>query len=267
LRTRALAAAGLAAGALAIAARGPAAVRASDALPDAVLNTIGMRMVLLPAGTFVMGSPAGTPMRQDEETTRRVTLTRAFRISATEVTQQQWLALMPANRSARQGPDLPATSMSWSEADEFCRKLSEKEKSAYRLPTEAEWEYACRAGADGVPPSAAERDATAWFAANSEEALQPAGRKQPNGWGLFDMLGNVAEWTADAYGPYPGVEDDRDPTGPATGGARVVRGGSWRSFPPAVRCAARASAGAAYQLPHVGLRVVQEIGAAAEPRQ
>jgi formylglycine-generating enzyme required for sulfatase activity len=249
--------------ALFLTARGPAAPGASAAptAGDVVANSIGMRMTLVPAGTFVMGSPPGAPMHQDEEVQRRVTLTRAFRISATEVTQQQWLAVMGTNRSPQQGPELPATSMSWAEANEFCQKLSEKEKAAYRLPTEAEWEYACRAGGDGVP-AAGEREAVAWFAANAEEAIQPVGKKRPNAWGLVDVLGNVAEWTHDAYGPYPRVEEDKDPAGPATGGSRVVRGGSWRSLPPALRCAARASAGGAYQLPHVGLRVVQETTAA-----
>ncbi len=233
----------------------------AGATRDVAVNSVGMRMVLVPAGTFVMGSPAGEPMRQDEEVQRRVRLTKPFRVSATEVTQRQWLAVMGSSRSAHQGPDLPATSMSWPEANEFCQKLSEKEQATYRLPTEAEWEYACRAGGDGVP-AAGEREAVAWFAANSDEAIQPVGKKRPNAWGLFDVLGNVAEWTADAYGPYPRGDEDEDPTGPATGGTRVVRGGSWRSFPPALRCAARASAGGAYQLPHVGLRVVQETGAA-----
>jgi formylglycine-generating enzyme required for sulfatase activity len=168
---------------------------------------------------------------------------------------------MPQDRSARQGDDLPVTSVTWAEASDFAARLSEKEQATYRLPTEAEWEYACRAGGDGVPP-ASERDAVAWSAANSEESAQKVARKKANAWGLFDMLGNVAEWTADAYGPYPRA-DETDPPGPRSGSQRVVRGGSWRSFPPALRCAARAGTPASYQLPHVGLRLVQEVPAAA----
>ena len=99
----------------------------------------------------------------------------------------------------------------------------------------------------------------AWYADNSEETTHPVGLKKPNAWGLHDMLGNVAEWTLDVYGPYPRVEEDKDPKGPAAGSTRVVRGGSWRGFPPALRCAARAGTPESYQLPHVGLRVVQEI--------
>ena len=224
---------------------------------DVVVNSLGLRMVRLPAGTFTMGSPPGAPMRQEEERPRRVTLTMAFRIAATEITQRQWLALMPQNRSPQQGDDLPVTSVSWREAQAFCLKLSQKEGASYRLPTEAEWEYACRAG-DDSPGKAAELAAVAWYADNSEEATRPVGSKRPNAWGLHDMLGNVAEWTLDVYGPYPRVEEDKDPTGPATGSTRAVRGGSWRSFPPALRCAARSGTPESYQLPHVGLRVVQE---------
>jgi formylglycine-generating enzyme required for sulfatase activity len=197
-------------------------------------------------------------MRQEEETPRRVTVSRAFWISATEVTQEQWMALMPLNRSAHPGKDRPVTAVSWTDAAEFCAALSAREKRDYRLPTEAEWEYACKAGGDGVPGPG--RDAVAWSAANSDDAPQPVGRKAQNAWGLFDMLGNVAEWTQDSYAPYRRVEAETDPKGPESGSARVVRGGSWRSFPPALRCAARASAGGAYQLGHVGFRVVRDAG-------
>jgi len=225
---------------------------------DDVVNSLGMRMVLVPAGSFQMGSPPGEPLRQDEEWPRRVTLTRPFRIASTEVTQRQWLDLMPSNRSQQQGDDLPVTSVSWKDAQEFCIKLSGKEGVHYRLATEAEWEYACRAGG-AEPATEQERLAVAWYADNSDGTTHPTGLKRPNAWGLFDMLGNVAEWTLDAYGPYPRVEEDEDPTGPAGGATRVVRGGAWRSFTPAVRCAARTGTGESYQLHHVGLRVVQEV--------
>jgi formylglycine-generating enzyme required for sulfatase activity len=226
---------------------------------EVVVNSLGMRMVRVPAGSFRMGSPPGEPLRQEEETPRRVTLTRAFRMAATEVTQRQWLALMPQNRSPQPGDDRPVTSVSWPEAQEFCAKLSQKEGTTYRLPTEAEWEYACRAGDASPPAGGAGLAAAAWYADDSMGTTHPVGSRDPNAWGLHDMLGNAAEWTLDAYGPYPRVEEDKDPTGPATGSTRVVRGGSWRSFPPALRCAARVGTPESYQLPHVGLRVVQEI--------
>jgi len=239
----------------------PAYLLALDApaSDDAVGNSLGMRMVRVPAGSFPMGSPPGTPMRQEEEFPRRITLTRAFRIASTEVTQRQWRALMPQNRSPQPGDDLPVTSVSWQEAQEFCLALSRKEGRTYRLPTEAEWEYACRAGGADPPAGRAELEAVAWYGDNSEGTTHPVGLKAPNAWGLHDLLGNVAEWTLDVYGPYPRVEEDEDPKGPAAGSTRVVRGGSWRGFPPALRCAARTGTPESYQLPHVGLRVVQEI--------
>jgi len=223
------------------------------------VNTLGMRMVLVPAGSFVMGSPPGAPQRQEEEAARRVTLTRAFRISATEVTQKQWLALMPSNRSPQVGDDLPVTSVSWKEGQEFCRKLSRKESATYRLPTEAEWEYACRAGTTDPPAAGWDLADLAWYADNSGGTTRAVGQKRPNAWGLHDLLGNVAEWTLDVYAAYPPVEEEKDPRGPATGTTRVVRGGSWRGFPPALRCAARTGTPESYQLPHVGLRVVREV--------
>ena len=171
-------------------------------------------MVRVPAGSFAMGSLPGAPMRQEEEFPHRVTLTRAFRIASTEVTQRQWLALMPTNRSPQPGDDLPVTSVSWKEAQEFCHELSQKEGVRYRLPTEAEWEYACRAGAGDPPVGRAELEAVAWYADNSGETTHPVGEKKTNAWGLHDLLGNVAEWTLDAYGPYPRVEPCHGPGRP-----------------------------------------------------
>jgi len=237
----------------------PATVSApATVAAPAVVNSLGIKMLLVPAGSFEMGSLPGAPLRQEEEYPHRVTLTKVFRIAPTEVTQRQWLALMPQNPSAQAGDDLPVTSVSWKDAQEFCLRLSQKEGATYRLPSEAEWEYACRAG-ETEPASASGLDAVAWYAENAGGAAHAVGSKKPNAWGLHDTLGNVAEWTLDAYGPYPRAPDTTDPTGPATGSTRVVRGGSWRGFAPAVRCAARTGTPESYQLAHVGLRVVQEI--------
>ena len=238
----------------------PSGLAAEAAFGDVVVNSLGMRMVLVPAGSFRMGSPPGESLRQDEEVPHRVRLTRAFRITATEVTQRQWLALMPHNRSPQRGDDLPVSSASWREVREFCGKLSEKEGALYRLPTEAEWEYACRAGGAEEPIGREALLSVAWCADNAQDAVHAVGGKTPNAWGLFDMLGNVAEWTQDAYGPYSGIEETLDPTGPEKGATKVARGGAYRSFPPALRCAARTGTPESYQLPHVGFRVVQETG-------
>lgn len=228
---------------------------------DVVVNSLGMKMVLVPAGSFRMGTAPGEPFRQEEELPHRVRLTRGFRIAAAEVTQRQWLALMAHNRSQQRGDDWPVANVSWREAREFCEKLSDVEGALYRLPTEAEWEYACRAGSEDPVPRE-DLPVVAWFAENGPGTTHPVGAKAPNGWGLFDMLGNVAEWTLDAYGPYPPLEEADDPTGPADGHTKVVRGGAFRSFPPALRCAARTGTPESYQLAHVGFRVVRETGSA-----
>jgi formylglycine-generating enzyme required for sulfatase activity len=231
----------------------------ADPPADVVTNSVGMRMVRVAPGTFVMGSPPGEPMRQEEEIPRRVTLTRAFRIAATEVTGRQWLAVMPEGPRPQAGGDRPVASVSWKEAQEFCLELSRKEGETYRLPTEAEWEYACRAGGTSATGAGTDLAAVAWYSENSDGTTHPVGVKAPNAWGLHDMLGNVAEWTADVYAPYSRDVEVVDPTGPAAGSTRVVRGGSWRSFPPALRCAARVGTPESYQMAHVGLRVVQEV--------
>ena len=228
----------------------------AETAPDVVTNSVGMRMVRVAPGSFVMGSPPGEPLRQDEETPHRVKLTRAFRVAATEVTERQWLAVMRQGSTPQSGEDRPVASVSWKEAREFCLELSRKEGKAYRLPTEAEWECACRAGA--TSPTGTDLAAGAWYSENSDGTAHPVATRAANSWGLFDMLGNVGEWTMDVYAPYP-REDVNDPTGPPAGSARVVRGGSWRSFTPALRCAARVGTPESYQLAHVGLRVVQEV--------
>jgi len=231
------------------------AALAQPALPPVKVNSLGMRMVLVPAGRFTMGSPAGAAMRQEEEWPHQVTLTRPFRISATEVTQAQWRALLPAKVGSPGGDELPVTSLSWAEAVEFCRTLSQKEKTVYRLPTEAEWEYACRGGAEDRTSAL---DEMAWYADDSDGMAHAVATRKPNAWGLFDMLGNVAEWTADVYAPYPRGPEQADPAGPASGTSRVVRGGSFRSFRPALRCAARTGTPGSYQLAHLGFRVVRQ---------
>jgi formylglycine-generating enzyme required for sulfatase activity len=226
---------------------------------DIIEDSIGIRLAFVPAGTFTMGSPPDERMRQDEERQRHIRISRPFRMSATEVTQGQWQAVMELNRSSNQGDSLPVENVSWRDAVEFCRKLSEKEGKRYRLPTEAEWEYACRAGTAGAFSPEADLEQIAWFDGNSDGRSQPVGRKVPNAWGLYDMHGNVAEWCSDAYAPYEGNGEIVDPAGPEQGRGRVVRGGSWRGFPPSLRSAARSSAPESYQLPYIGFRVVMEL--------
>lgn len=195
-------------------------------------------MVLLPAGEFEMGSALG---RDDEKPPHRVRLD-AFLIDRTEVTQEQYERLKLPNPSKLKGPSLPVHMMSWVLAARYCNERSRAEglepcyneesaecdfsKTGYRLPTEVEWEYACRAGTD-APGNLKE---SAWFSDNSSDRLQPAGRKTPNAWGLCDMLGNVSEWCNDMYDKsYYGKSPEENPRGPAEGKQYVVRGGSFKS--------------------------------------
>jgi formylglycine-generating enzyme required for sulfatase activity len=221
-------------------------------------NSVGMKFVLIEPGTFLMG--AGTPFTWDQPT-HKVTLTKGFYMQVTEVTQAQWQAVMGSNPSQFKGPTLPVGQVSWDDAQEFLKKLNAVEKSAkYRLPTEAEWEYAARAGQTGEPPNL---DAVAWYGENSDKQTHPVGQKQPNGWGLYDMLGNVAEWCADWYdSKYYTRSPPVDPSGPETGNDRVMRGGSisadsrfWTLF----TLTSRGWNGPFRRFPDSGFRCVREL--------
>ena len=226
---------------------------------DVITNTLGMRLAYIPAGRFDMGSPPEEKGRQPDEFQHQVTFTRPFRMGVTEVTQTQWQAVMGSNRSHFRGEDLPVEKVSWRDAVAFCERLSQLEGQTYRLPTEAEWEYACRATTTTPFFSTGEIDAVAWYATNSGEHTHPVGSREANAWGLYDMHGNVAEWCSDYYGPdYPAAAVT-DPTGPAEGKYQVIRGGSWGYFLRACRSAARSSALPSYQLIQTGFRVVMEL--------
>lgn len=231
-----------------------------DTEPGNVIeNSIGMRLAYIPAGEFMMGSEVDEKGRQDEEYQHTVKLTKAFRIGVTEVTQAQWREVMGNNPSNFKGDDLPVEKISWNSVTAFCKKVSEKEGKTYRLPTEAEWEYACRAGASGAFGGTGNIDEMGWYEGNSEQKTHPVGTKQPNAWGLYDMHGNVSEWCSDYYEPeYPDGEVV-DPIGPEKGKYRVVRGGSWGYFSRSARCAARSSAPGSYQLKQTGFRIIMEV--------
>jgi formylglycine-generating enzyme required for sulfatase activity len=185
--------------------------------------------VRISAGEFSMGSTNGD---SDEQPVHRVRISREFEMGKYEVTQAQWEAVMGNNPSNFKGPDLPVETVSWDDVQEFISKLNQSDnKYQYRLPTEAEWEYAARAGSTG--DYAGDLDAMAWYSNNSGNTTHPVGQKQANAWGLHDMHGNVWEWCQDWYGPYAeGVVTD--PQGPSSGSYRVARGGGWPS--PAQRC-------------------------------
>jgi uncharacterized protein (TIGR02996 family) len=209
-----------------------------------------MAFAWLPPGSFLMGSPRGEEGRGVDETQHRVTLSRGFWLGVYPVMQAQWQAVLGSNPSLFQGPDRPVDNVSWEDGQEFCRKLSGRDGRHYRLPTEAEWEYACRAGTT-TPFHLGQTISTDQANYNGTYSSYGKGKKgiyrkqttavggfPPNAWGLFDLHGNVWEWCADRYGPYlDGVT--KDPQNEPSGRARVLRGGSWRSGPWACRSAGR----------------------------
>ena len=293
-------------------------VRAGNLRTVTLPGGFEMRLRGCPAGTFLMGSPFSEQGRADDETRHRVTLTKGFWLGETEVTQGQWKALMdgetivdlfrkglrddtrylinnkrqtlrdnwgasrntdPHERCGDLDDDVPVYFVNWEEAVLFCRRLTNQERSAgrlpegyeYRLPTEAEWEYACRAGTTTALPNgrdidirgknnAPALDDIAWYGGNSSVGFEgrgwntdnwpqkqypggiagprKVGTKDPNDWGLHDMIGNVWEWCADRYGPYPRGAFT-DPLGPSRGLTRVMRGGSWTFYAHGCRPAYR----------------------------
>lgn len=194
-------------------------------------NGVKMELVRIPAGSFVMGSAMNESGRDDDEgPQRRVTITKPFYIGVTEVTQDQYAAIMGNNPSEFSGLQNPVEQVSWNDAVAFCKALSQKTGKQFRLPTEAEWEYACRAGSKtrfGFGDEDNALPAHAWFNGNSGSATHPVGQKKPNAWGLYDMHGNVWEWCSDWYTDGYTNAKTTDPQGPQSGQYRVLRGGSW----------------------------------------
>ncbi|MBU1569154.1 MAG: formylglycine-generating enzyme family protein, partial [Proteobacteria bacterium] len=208
-------------------------------LEPKITNSIGMTFVYIKPGTFMMGSPAGELGRDSDETQHQVTLTRGFYMQTTEVTQGQWQSIMGSNPSYFKdcGGDCPVEKVSWNDAQEFIRRLNQKEGgNNYRLPTEAEWEYAARAGSEaafsggGITKTDCAHDpvlnALGWYCGNADKKTHPVAQKNSNSWGLYDMHGNVWEWVQDWKGDYQSGYVT-DPTGPSSGSYRVDRGGSW----------------------------------------
>ena len=203
----------------------PFLIACSQRTPEAPIN---MEFVRIEPGTFTMGCPPGNIVCDgDERPAHQVRITKGFEIGKFEVTQAQWKIVMGTEPSNFKGEMLPVEQVSWDDVGTFMERMNaRKDGYRYRLPTEAEWEYAARAGATemhhGVP------DEIAWFMENSNGVTHPVGSKAPNAWGLHDTQGNVYEFVQDWFGPYAN-EAATDPTGPGNGSERLPRGGSWMS--------------------------------------
>ncbi|MGD0094371.1 MAG: SUMF1/EgtB/PvdO family nonheme iron enzyme, partial [Planctomycetota bacterium] len=234
------------------------ALAAGKALELDLGSGVKLEMLLIPAGKFMMGSPETEKDHQGDETQHEVTITKPFYMGMYQVTQEQYQQVMGNNPSDFKGAQNPVEQVSWNDAQEFCRKATVRTAGVppavtvagetpavrvwtVRLPTEAEWEYACRAGTttrfytgDGDDDLCR----AGWVSGNSWAKAHAVGGKEANGWGLYDMHGNVFQWCADWYKEYE-VGPATDPTGPAAGAVRVLRGGSWFYFPLGCRAASR----------------------------
>jgi formylglycine-generating enzyme required for sulfatase activity len=258
-------------------------------VPVVQTNSLGMKLVLIPPGEFTMGSPRALIEKEKQEhgsdkfyldhlagegPAHRVRITKPFRLGMFEVTQDEYQRVMESNPSefsvTGKGKDkiagqdtrrFPVESVSWNDAAEFCRRLGRKEGMEYRLPTEAEWEYACRAGTVtkwSFGDDETDLGSYVWSGANSKGTTHPVGVKLPNPWGLFDMHGNAYEWSDDWYvKDYYAASPIDDPIGPSSGDARVVRGGSWGLAPYFnSRCASRGGITPVIRYSESGFRVV-----------
>jgi formylglycine-generating enzyme required for sulfatase activity len=236
---------------------------------DVVTNSIGMKLVYIPAGSFMMGSGDSVERRStDEFPQHQVRISEGFWMGQTEVTQGQYESVMNARPwsgrvGVQENVNNPAVYVSWDEAAEFCTKLNQREGKTYRLPTEAEWEYACRAGSTTqyfFGDDQGQLDKYAWHTNNSNGSTHPVGKKTPNKWGLYDMHGNVWEWCSDCFNKdYYSNSPSADPKGPPTDvfGARSMRGGSCYNVELNLRCSRRRYLSPGVHLNYVGFRVVR----------
>jgi formylglycine-generating enzyme required for sulfatase activity len=221
--------------------RGPVAGQPT-AIPD-----LGLDLVWIDPGSFTMGAPSSEAGRLDNEGPQtQVTLTEGYWLGKTEVTQGQWEAVMGNDPCLSKGANRPVEQVSWTGTVEFCRKLTERERTAghmpegyaYALPTEAQWEYACRAGTTGSYGGDGNLGEMGWYGENSGSETKPVVLKRANTWGLYDMHGNVWEWTASRFGSYPSGSV-RNYVGSNSGSCRVYRGGSWSGIARSCRSAFR----------------------------
>ena len=235
---------------------------ASNPPPAAHVNSIGMEFMRIPAGTFLMGAADDECATDWECPQREVRLTRAFLLGKYPVTQAQWEAVMGNNPSHFKGDERPVDSVSWDDAQAFIRKLNEMEgHERYRLPTEAEWEYACRAGGQSMfcfGDDVSILGEYAWYEENAGGMTHWVGEKKPNAWGLYDMHGNILEWVQDRDGKYR-IRSVVDPTGSTKGEMRMLRGGDWSGSPGHCRSAHRCSMTQVWGFKFTGFRLALSV--------
>ncbi|RJR26659.1 MAG: formylglycine-generating enzyme family protein [Desulfobacteraceae bacterium] len=223
-------------------------------------NGVSFKMIRMPAGEFPMGSSSGEPGRENDEIQHRVRITKDYWLGETEVTQELWKAVMGSNPShfSKCGEDCPAENVSWHDCVEFINKINGiVSGGGFRLPTEAEWEYACRSkGRSERYCGGNDPEANGWFEKNSGGKTHPVKRKKPNAMGFYDMSGNVWEWCSDWYGEYPeGLAID--PKGPDAGGGKVNRGGAYHNGAGFLRAANRDGDNPSVRSDRIGLRLAR----------
>jgi formylglycine-generating enzyme required for sulfatase activity len=247
-----------------LAARLPTAVPAQTG--KTCTNTIDTEFILIPAGAFTMCADKNSEEADDDETPpHRVTLSQPFYLGKYPVTQAEWEAVMGSNPSQFKGRGNPVENVSWNDVQTFIQGLNAKEGTdKYRLPTEAEWEYAARAGtksAYSFGDDAGQSGQYAWYQDNSCNQTHPVGQKPPNPWGLYDMHGNVCEWVKDWYDKsYYRRSPATDPAGPSSGDFRVLRGGSWHDSARRLRSANRNRGKPDYRFEFLGFRLARSPG-------
>jgi formylglycine-generating enzyme required for sulfatase activity len=233
---------------------------------------VKLELVRIPAGEFMMGSPDADKAASDVEKPRhRVRISKPFYLGKYMVTQEQWEAVMGNHPSNFQGPKNPVEQVSWDDCQQFLGKLNARfsrqpqaplpDEGKFRLPSEAQWEYACRAGSTTqfyFGDDEKQLGQYAWYGENSGRKTHPVGEKKPNAWGLYDMHGNVWEWCQDWHdGGYYAKSPADDPTGPATGSDRVIRGGSWSLVAALCRSSCRFFYPPGFRFSRVGFRVAR----------
>jgi hypothetical protein len=227
--------------------------------PDKVL----LRLRQLPAGTYMMGSPSSEKGRDKDERLHEVVISKPFYMGICEVTQAQWTAVMGSNPSHfKDRPNHPVEQVSWEDCRSFIERLNGMGIGFFRLPTEAEWEYAARAGSRGAyywgDDDGEILGEYSWFEGNSYSQTREVGTRRPNAWGLYDTIGNVYEWCSDWMGRYR-TDRQTDPRGPSGGSYRVYRGGSWNTSAMFCRSALRYGSAPSSRRANLGLRLVREV--------